>query len=256
MPELIQPQHLQNIHLIATDMDGTLTQQSKFTAQLLQGLEMLAAAQFPVLIITGRSAGWVSGLKHYLPIQGAIAENGGLFFPPQTDNPQPLVNLPSWTQHRQDLAAMFDKLKHSFPQLRESGDNQFRLTDWTFDVGGLTAVDLQKLQQLCEAENWGFTYSTVQCHIKLKQQNKAAGLQQVLQQYYPELSSKQVLTIGDSPNDESLFNPVDFPVSVGVANVLDYQQQLQYQPIYVTNAPEGKGFCELVELMRSHLKIK
>ncbi|MFP4007687.1 MAG: HAD family hydrolase [Spirulinaceae cyanobacterium] len=254
MPDPLQSRHLQDICLIATDMDGTLTQNSKFTAQLFHALEVLVTAQFPVLMITGRSAGWVSGLKHYLPIQGAIAENGGLFFPPQIEAPQPLVNLPSWTQHRQNLAAMFEQLQQQFPQLQESADNQFRLTDWTFDVTGLNAEDLQQLQQLCEQSGWGFTYSTVQCHIKLKQQDKATGLKQVLQQYYPQVTAKQVLTIGDSPNDESLFNPVDFPVSVGVANVLDYQQQLTYQPAYVTNLAEGKGFCELVELLRSRLE--
>jgi len=53
---------LPNLRLIATDMDGTLTQQGKFTAKLLQSLEELRAADIPVLIVTGRSGGWVSGL--------------------------------------------------------------------------------------------------------------------------------------------------------------------------------------------------
>ena len=51
--------------LIATDMDGTLTQQGKFTASLLQSLEDLSVANIPVLIVTGRSAGWVTGLASY-----------------------------------------------------------------------------------------------------------------------------------------------------------------------------------------------
>jgi HAD superfamily hydrolase (TIGR01484 family) len=246
----IKPEYFQDIHLIATDMDGTLTQQGKFTAQLFQALETLAIARFPVIIVTGRSAGWVSGLKHYLPIEGAIAENGGLFFPGNTETPQPLVKLTNWTQHRQNLAAMFEQLKQQFPHLKESADNQFRLTDWTFDVMGLSRTELQQLQQLSQQQDWGFTYSTVQCHIKLKQQEKAAGLQQVLQQYYPELTAKQVLTVGDSPNDESLFNPKLFPVSVGVANVLEYQEDLTYKPAYVTPSAEGKGFCELVDMLR------
>nr|MBA2749430.1 HAD family hydrolase [Tatlockia sp.] len=50
---------------------------------------------------------------------------------------------------------------------------------------------------------------------------------------------------GDSPNDESLFNPSYFKHSVGVANVRDYANQMQHQPTYITTAAEGEGFCEL-----------
>jgi hydroxymethylpyrimidine pyrophosphatase-like HAD family hydrolase len=59
-------------------MDGTLTRSGRFSSALLQDLEVLALAGIPVVIVTGRSAGWVSGLLHYLPIVGAIAENGGI----------------------------------------------------------------------------------------------------------------------------------------------------------------------------------
>ena len=49
---------LTNIRLVATDMDGTLTTDGKFTAALLQALEDLTAHGIKVLIVTGRSAGW------------------------------------------------------------------------------------------------------------------------------------------------------------------------------------------------------
>ncbi|MBD0346381.1 MAG: HAD hydrolase family protein [Coleofasciculus sp. Co-bin14] len=81
----------ENLRLIATDMDGTLTRQGKFTASLLHALENLMASDIPVLIVTGRSAGWVSGLVSYLPIAGAIAENGGLFNRADSEDPQALT---------------------------------------------------------------------------------------------------------------------------------------------------------------------
>jgi hypothetical protein len=80
-------------------------------------------------------------------------------------------------------------------------------------------------------------------------QQKATGLLQVLQDYFPQYSLEEVVTVGDSPNDESLFDESHFPVSVGVANVFEYANQLKYQPIYVTSASEGEGFCELVRLI-------
>lgn len=239
-----------NVRLVATDMDGTLTQGGKFTSALLQGFQDLAAAGIRVAIVTGRSAGWVSGLAYYLPIVGAIAENGGLFFPNGSDTPVPLVPIDDYYIHRQQLANAFYQLKTQFPLLEESTDNRFRMTDWTFDVKGLNTTELQTLSQLCQDMGWGFTYSNVQCHIKPKQQDKAHGLLKVLQEYFPEYSPEQVVTVGDSPNDESLFDERYFPISVGVANVLEYRNQLKCQPIYVTSASEGEGFCELVSLLK------
>jgi hydroxymethylpyrimidine pyrophosphatase-like HAD family hydrolase len=47
---------LQNVRLIATDMDGTLTEQGKFTSNLLQILEKLAQTKIDVIIVTGVTA--------------------------------------------------------------------------------------------------------------------------------------------------------------------------------------------------------
>lgn len=237
------------IKLIATDMDGTLTLQGKFTVSLLQALETLAQHSFDVIIVTGRSAGWVQSIKNYLPIKGAISENGGIYFPENQDTPEILTAIEDITEHRQKLAQMFHTLKNQFPQLKESADNQFRLTDWTFDVQGLSRADLQQLEKLCFEEGWGFTYSTVQCHIKPMQQDKASSLNQVLHQYFHSLTRDQIITVGDSPNDESLFNKNLFPLSVGVANILHYQEQLQHLPVYVTQGAEIEGFYQLTEIL-------
>lgn len=235
-----------NLRLIATDMDGTLTRQGKFTASLLQVFEDLLAVHIPVLIVTGRSAGWVNGLATYLPVVGAIAENGGLFYPKDSANPVALTAIPDLIEHRKQLEVAYYHLKSEFPHIQESTDNRFRITDWTFDNFNLTLTQLQRLDSLCASLGWGFTYSSVQCHIKPASQDKAVGLMQVLRDYFPSYTPEQVVTVGDSPNDASLFNP-QFPLSVGVANVLDYAEELIYQPAYVTKAAEGEGFCELAQ---------
>lgn len=234
-----------NIRLIATDMDGTLTKQGKFSAALLQTLEALTAAGMTVLIVTGRSAGWVSGLSSLMPIAGAIAENGGLFYRADSEHPILLTPIADLTDHKQNLALVFQQLQLKFPQIQESGDNRFRITDWTFDVADLTLDELQIMGNLCQNMGWGFTYSNVQCHIKPQKQEKAIALLKVLQEYFPSYSPTQVVTVGDSPNDESLFDHRYFPTSVGVANVMKYADQLHHQPRYVTTAAEGEGFCEL-----------
>lgn len=240
---------LQSIRVIATDMDGTLTRQGKFTADLLRSLHSLADMELPVLVVTGRSAGWVNGVVAYLPVVGAIAENGGLYYPGDTE-PELLVPMTSIATHRQTLAQMFQSLQQEFPQIQEAADNYFRLTDWTFSVQGLSLETLQLMGDRCLAQGWGFTYSTVQCHIKPLEHDKATALLHVLQTHFPGITPDQILTIGDSPNDESLFNRDRFPHSIGVANVLHYGDRLTYQPTYVTTAVEVDGFCEITRLLQ------
>lgn len=241
---------LSSVCLIATDMDGTLTRHGKFSTTLLTTLERLAAANIPVVIVTGRSAGWVNGVVAYLPVAGAIAENGGVFYPGDVE-PTLLVPIGSIADHRQKLAQMFQRLQQDFPFLQEAADNRFRLTDWTFDVHGLSPDALQQMRDRCEEHGWGFTYSTVQCHIKPYEQDKATALSVVLNQHYPTLTYEQVVTVGDSPNDESLFEGDRFPLSVGVANILHYTERLTHRPAYVTNQAEVDGFCELAQMLLS-----
>ncbi len=234
---------LSQICLIATDMDGTLTIDEKFTPELFDALQRLLQANIDVIVITGRSAGWVSAVNHYFPVFGAICENGGLFY--RGDKTEFLVEINDVDQHRRKLARMFEALQAEFPQIQEASDNRFRITDWTFDVAGLSPENLQTMAAKCAAQGWSFTYSTVQCHIKPLEQDKAAGLKQILQQHFPNLQPEQLVTVGDSPNDVSLFNPEVFPNSVGVNNISRYADRLEYRPRFITALPEGSGFCEL-----------
>jgi HAD superfamily hydrolase (TIGR01484 family) len=234
------------IRLIASDVDGTLTRSDRFTPMLLAAIAQLTQANLPLLLVTGRSAGWVDALRYYLPVVGAIAENGGVYFP-KTGAYQLLGNLPAdLAVHRRQLSDTFHQLQQQYPQLKISTDNAFRLTDWTFDVAGLSQIELEAIALQCQAWGWSFTYSTVQCHIKPQLQNKASGIQQVLAQHFPSIHSTQVLTIGDSPNDEAMFDPEIFPVSVGVANILEYIEHLQHRPKYVATQTEIDGFYEVV----------
>lgn len=242
------PQYiLDEIKLIATDMDGTLTVEGKFPSELGQALWDLQSAGYTVVIVTGRSAGWVSGLAHYLPIQGAIAENGGLYYHKPDLPGKVLSDIPGLKEHRTQLAQTFRQLQAHFPHLRTTADNAFRITDWTFDNPGFDPIDLDKMAHLCEEAGFDFTYSTVQCHIKPVGQNKQSGLLTVLQQYLSEpYDPLQVLTIGDSPNDQDLFDKQVFPHSIGVANLTHYLDQINHHPIALTVAAEGFGFLEIV----------
>jgi HAD superfamily hydrolase (TIGR01484 family) len=239
---------LTDIRLIATDVDGTLTQNDKFTPELLQAIDLINAKGVKLLLVTGRSAGWVSALNNYLPVAGAIAENGGLFFN-ESGEFDFLTKIKSISEHRERLANVFWELQERYPQIEESIDNQFRITDWTFDVAGVNSAELWEIASQCEQWGWGFTYSTVQCHIKPLKQDKAQGILQVLKQHFSPLQTAQILTVGDSPNDASMFDRQLFSNSVGVANIQHYLDKIAHQPQYLTKLSEVAGFCEIVDLL-------
>jgi len=243
----------QSVRLLATDMDGTLTRHERFTPELLHALGTLHAQGHPAVVVTGRSAGWVSAIAHYLPIAGAIAENGGVYLPAPTGHTDPapelLTPLPDLAAHRQSLRDMFHQLQAQCPQLAPAADNAFRLTDWTFGVADLPTDTLHHLDHLCQQTGWGFVYSTVQCHIFPAGQTKAAGLQRVLAQHFPDITPAQVLTLGDSPNDESLFDRRQFPHSVGVANISPYLPRLIHRPTYIANGTGVDGMVETCQAL-------
>ena len=59
----------------------------------------------------------------------------------------------------------------------------------------------------------------------------------------------EVLFIGDSPNDCPMFQA--FPISVGVANVLDFKGQLDPSPAWITEKRGGYGFSEMADFLIS-----
>lgn len=237
-----------NIRLIASDIDGTLTRDDQLCAEVIQAIDQLQQYGVSVLLVTGRSAGWGHALAGYLPVAGVIAENGGVFikagaFAP----PQDLIGLGNWTAHRAHLRACYDVLQGYYPKIAETGDNFSRLTDWTFEVSGLTEKQLEDLSRLCDNEGWGFTYSSVHCHIMDTRQEKGAAIEKVVDFLDHTLRLEEVVTVGDSLNDEAMFNPERFQLSVGVKNIETYLSRMSYKPKYISLHYESAGFLSLAK---------
>jgi HAD superfamily hydrolase (TIGR01484 family) len=241
----LQEADLKGVKLVATDIDGTLTCDRLFTPELFVCIERLHAARIPLLLVTGRSAGWISALSNYLNVAGAIGENGGIFID-NRGRQEILASIDDRPVHRQKLADVFWELQYRFPHLKESADNQFRITDWTFDIHSVNLAELKTIVKFCDEWNFDFTYSNVQGHIKPRYTSKAKGILHVLNAQFPKISSHEIITIGDSPNDTEMFDPHFFSHSIGVANIADYQTQLRYLPRYVTRGLEVDGFHETI----------
>ncbi|MDR2159843.1 MAG: hypothetical protein LBP23_07225 [Treponema sp.] len=58
---------------------------------------------------------------------------------------------------------------------------------------------------------------------------------------------KEVVFVGDSPNDEPMF--IRFPLACGVANIGKYGDLIEHYPAFVASKGYGDGFSEIVDII-------
>lgn len=235
-------ERLAALAVVATDVDGTLTDHGKLGPELLIALAKLARAGFMVIPISGRPAGEVLGLCRYLPgVRFGVAENGLLEIEPD--------HVPRWLSSPTDVArlrAVGEHLNRAHAaELRLTGDAFCRLGDAAYERDGRDEVELLRLRQLAEAEGVFLIWSNVHIHLAEREPDKGAGLLELLARR--KIDPAQVVTIGDAPNDGGLFEPHRFGLTVGTADVVPQRRWFRALPEFVTAAREVGGFLELVE---------
>jgi len=82
--------------------------------------------------------------------------------------------------------------------------------------------------------------SSIHVHLLAGVHDKASGLGWVCEQA-GITDRERVMTLGDSANDEPLFDPAWFPFSVGVANVADSLDALTHRPLFILPAVRSAG---------------
>ncbi|MBM3380891.1 MAG: HAD family phosphatase [Betaproteobacteria bacterium] len=241
------------IEALAMDIDGTLSTRGRFAAEVVAVLHALKRAGFTLILVTGRPSGWVQGLVSYLPVDAAIAENGGVVF--RGAEAAPLLRKSNGDDYedaidvgsrRALLAEVFNRVVQKYPGLKVTEDNVYRLSDYTFHVAGLDSAQLFEIRAFVESLDFAFTWSTIHAHIMPHGQEKGSALCWLLQQMHlPASPASSTLTVGDSPNDVTLFDEGRFPCSAGVANIEKYRGVMSAFPKFISTRSEGDGFVEL-----------
>lgn len=239
---------LRDIRLVASDVDGTLTTSGKITSTAVGALESLAASGIDVLLVTGRSAGWGAALAAYTPgVLGVVAENGAVLCLPGADMaPVAFEGLPP----RSAIASMDEALAEVltiYPGLAPGQDNFCRITDRT--VSASPGVEPTIVAAVAGRHGLRHTYSTVHHHLSSSRLDKCSGVLRTLEHLGMGLDpARQVVTVGDSANDEPLFARGTFALTVGVAGT----DALAVAPQVLTAGAGGEGFVELAgALLRS-----
>ncbi|MBI4865801.1 MAG: HAD hydrolase family protein [Candidatus Wallbacteria bacterium] len=235
------------LRVIASDIDDTMTLGARLSGRTLHALERARDAGLSVVVVTGRPAGFVMALAAYLPgVDAVIGENGGVLAGPDS-----CQILPAGDQDiahlRERLAACHADIAHEAPEAVTSGDTFARLTDHAYLVDGLSAATRSAIDRVAARHGFETSASSIHVHVKLPGHTKGRALARWLAARTPAVDHGQVLTVGDSETDATLFDTNVFPLSVGVANIERVLGRLATPPAFVTRGREGAGFVELLD---------
>lgn len=238
------------VRFVLTDMDETLTYQGRLSAETYTALAQLEASGIRVVPVTAAPAGWCDQMARMWPVDGVIAENGGLFLRRSSDGHQierHFWHSPDSVDHvREHLKSIARLVEKAVPQAREADDQVFRLTSLAYRRTG-TETDHRIVKALREA-GADATINNLWVLGWMGGYDKLTMSLRVLASTYgidTEAACELVAYSGDSTNDAPMFE--FFKHTAGVSTVIDYLPQLPIPPRWVTHGPGGTGFVEFAK---------
>lgn len=238
--------------IILTDIDDTLTLEGQLRPNAYQSLWDLKSAGIQIIPITGRPAGWCEMIARFWPVDGVIGENGAFYFRYYKNKMHRFFEISEndRLENQKKLKIIESEILKQVPGSAVSSDQFSRLADLAIDfcedVPALPKDQVQKIKSLFEKHGAVAKISSIHVNGWFGHYDKLSMIKKMMQQEF-QISGQQLLDsclfVGDSPNDEPLFS--FFPNSVGVANVLDFQNEMKSHPSFITHLKGGDGFEEL-----------
>jgi len=244
------------VRALMTDIDDTLTTDGVLTAAAYQALESLHASGLIVIAVTGRPAGWCDHIARMWPVDAVIGENGAFYFQYLPDQRKMLQRF--WTSeaersaNRARLSALSDRILAAVPGSALASDQPYRAADLAIDfcedVEPLPRSAVDKIVALFEEAGAQAKVSSIHVNGWFGSYDKLSMAETLLRDAFDlDIKSDAIIYVGDSPNDEPMFAAI--PLSVGVANVVDFADRLKAKPAYVTPSRSGAGFAELADFL-------
>jgi hypothetical protein len=244
------------IRYILADIDDTLTLNGRLPAAVFGAMERLRKAAIRMIPITGRPAGWCDHIARMWPVAGIVGENGAFYF--SYDDRQHKMRrryFNSEQQRRADrskLEALKRQILKKIPGCRVSADQRYReadlAIDYCEDVPPLPGKDVDRIVHLFEAAGARAKISSIHVNGWFGEYDKLTMTRVFFAEVFQDdlaAVKKEVIFIGDSPNDVPMFR--FFPHSVGVANFLKFREKITHLPAWVTQREGGYGFAEMVD---------
>ncbi|MGB8216521.1 MAG: phosphoglycolate phosphatase [Candidatus Methanoperedens sp.] len=209
---------------VVVDVDGTITYSDRSLD--FRAVEALRSLRVPVVIATGNVLCFARAASKLVGTGGiVIAENGGIV---------ECGSVESDTSHMKECEEAFRFLERHFTL--ERIDPDYRITE----IGLRRDFDVEKARELLmefpevEIVDTGFAV-----HIKSKRINKGIGLKRIAE--LMGLDARELVAIGDSPNDIEMLKASGFGVAVGNAH-----PEVKRVARMVTKGEYGAGVAEAV----------
>jgi HAD superfamily hydrolase (TIGR01484 family) len=249
---------LRAVHGVLTDIDDTLTRDGAVEPAALAALQRLQAQGIPVIAITGRPAGWSEPFAAAWPVRAIVAENGGVLLRRAADGRvghEYAQDEATRARNIERLQACAAAVLQAVPGARLAADSAGRLTDIAIDhaeFAQLGAAQIALVASLMRSHGLNATVSSIHVNGWIGGHTKWTAAQWAVQRCTgAPLAVEAWLYVGDSTNDQSMFEHI--PLSVAVANIAPFVPQLEVLPAYVTRGERGAGFAELADaLLAAH----
>ena len=263
------PDDLYDVRGVCLDIDDTLSTGGKLTADAYTALWNLKEAGFGVVPVTGRPAGWCDHIARFWPVDAVVGENGAFTFfvekgvRKRTDT---LADIEERGLLQAKLLGLGEKIRARFPDAQWASDQAYREYDLAIDICEDVRTwedgDVKELLELCHAEGAHAKLSSIHVNAWFGDYDKGKGFEHWLKLGAPglvlgkgkPLALDNWLFVGDSPNDEPMYQKFEY--SVGVANLRKYVDQLLHPPTWITSEESGKGFAQVVRklLLGNHTR--
>lgn len=238
---------------VLTDIDDTLTTHGAITPDALQALQALRDAGLRVIAITGRPMGWSEPFARDWPVDAIVAENGAvaLFHDPAGLTIEYAQDEPTRERNATRLRAVAERVLREVPGATLARDSAGRVTDIAVDHAEFARLDASQIAyvvRVMASEGMHATVSSIHINGWFGEHTKLTGARWIVQRLLGrdvESERERWVYVGDSTNDQAMFE--HFPVSVGVANLLEFADMLDVWPAYVTQGARGAGFAEVAQ---------
>jgi len=235
------------------DIDDTLTTEGRLTAAAYVALERLQQAGRRAVAVTGRPAGWCDHIARMWPLDAVVGENGAFYFAFAGGRLEKRFqeDAAARAAKRARLGTIAAKILAAVPGCAIASDQPYRETDLAIDycedVPPLPLEAAERIAALMREAGLAARVSSIHVNGWFGAYDKLAMTRRLFAERFGQdldATNREVVFVGDSPNDAPMFG--FFEKSVGVANVRRFKAQLAAAPKYVTQRTSGAGFQELV----------
>jgi HAD superfamily hydrolase (TIGR01484 family) len=243
---------------IFTDIDETISSDSRLTAQAYGALEALKKAGLLVVPVTGRPAGWCDHIARFWPVDAVIGENGAFWMwhdeKARKLRTRYIQSEAERAEGRRRLEAVREEVLRAVPGAAIASDQPYRIADLAVDfcedVPPLPRAEVERIVRIFEGNGAQAKISSIHVNGWFGTYDKLSTSKAMMAELFGvdlEQDRETYVFSGDSPNDSPMFG--FFPNSVGVANVRDFAGLMPNLPRWIARARSGAGFVELADAL-------